>query len=149
MSTRTEIQVVWHGAAEPLERLDPSGSRWGHGGIFTVSSPERAPGPILYRLDGPFTVYAIEDAETGSAHIHCGFGFDADYNALVRELGPSAGLPADGPPWVPPRGEYAINYFRELDRLLRERLERDGYDGWWMGGELVLWNYAKLKPVRC
>jgi hypothetical protein len=34
-----------------------------------------------------------------------------------------------------------------LDRLLRERLERAGYDGWWMGGELLLWNYAKLQPV--
>jgi hypothetical protein len=35
---------------------------------------------------------------------------------------------------------------RQLRRLLRERLEAQGFAGWWTGDEIVLWDYSRLIP---
>jgi hypothetical protein len=142
-----QIKFLYHVSDERIESFASEMSRWGHGGIYGWTHPI-SDGPYIYRFDGPFKVYKIDDAETGSFHILNGFGSDDDFNSLLRELGPDAGLPTDGPPWVTPSGVYGIDYFRELHRLLRERLDASGFDGWWMGGEIVIWNHGEAMLVR-
>lgn len=107
MARRVEIDAVYHGSKMPLGKLHTAASRWGHGGLYTIPVPARRSYPYLYRLTGPFVTYFIEAREVGSWPILMGFGGDQDFNDLLRELGPAAGLPGD-PPWRLPPGVYGF-----------------------------------------
>ena len=144
---RTTLDEAFHTSAEESLQLRPGRSRWGHDGVFaTVELDDEPTTIIVYRLPGPHTVLEIDDDENGSFDILRGYGTDPDFNALLDELGPQAGV--GKPPFALPPGEYAIDYLRQLDKLLRERLEAAGFDGWWMGGELVLWDYDRLSKAE-
>jgi hypothetical protein len=134
-----------HDAHEPVDRFVPELSRWGHGGVYAHYCDDKPPGRYPYWWDGPFQLAEIDDDTTGSFHILQGHGHDAEFNALLDVLGPQAGLGAR--PFLVPQGQFGVEYFRELHRLLREQLEAEGYEGWWMGGEVVVWNYAKMDAL--
>lgn len=143
---RTVIDAAFHFAQEPTVRFEPNASRWGHGGVHaTIEPAEEA--QYVFKFPGPYTVLEIEDEECGSYHLLQGYGSDLEWNELVAELAPVAGLGTEGPPWLCPRDVYGIDHYRELHRLLRIRLESEGYDGWWLGGELVLWKYELLNKA--
>jgi hypothetical protein len=138
----TWARLLRHDADAPVDCFTPELSRWGHGGVYAHYCDDRPPGPYPYWWDGPFLLAEIDDDETGSFHILQGYGHDAEFNAVLEILGPQAGI--GSPPFALPNGSFGVEYFRELHRLLREQLEAEGYEGWWMGGEVVVWNYSKL-----
>lgn len=144
----TRLASVYHSSETPIESLASGASRWGHGGVYATVEPSGRGGSHLYLLEGPFLVADIEETEHGSFHILQGYGRDGEFNALLRKLGPDAGLPTSGPPWTCPRDQFGIDYYRDLHRLLREHFEAEGFCGWWMGGEVVLWDYALLGDMR-
>jgi hypothetical protein len=149
MAVRTHIDVLIHSSTDPnLQRFERGRSRWGHDGIFCTLEGDNDPHfrEHVYRLEGPFRIYEIDDYDNGSFDILRGWTTDEEFLALLKEVGPAAGLPGD-PPWPLPPGRYGIEYFRELDRLLREHIEALGGDGWLMGGEIVLWNYDQISKL--
>lgn len=144
---KARLETAYHASQKSVARFAPEVSRWGHGGVFATPEP-REGAPYAYLLPGPFLLLGVEDWDTGSFHLLEGFGTDDEWNALVAELALAAGLGSDGPPWLLPRNTYGVDHFYDLHRLLRERLEAEGYDGWWLGGEVVLWNYRLLSAAR-
>ena len=143
---KTELAELFHETEELLGSLSAENSRWGHKGIYAWVSPES--GDVhVYCVKGPFVLAEIEDDQSGSADILSGFGTDEEFNDVLRELGPAASLPETGPPWFLPADQYGFDYFRELHRLLREHFEGQGFDGWWMGREVVLWDYDKISDA--
>lgn len=140
------VTGLLHASPKRLPKKITGVSRWGHGGLFFSLRPEALMDrPYAYSFPGPFRIYRVNAYNLGSWHILMGFGEDADFNQLLRQLGPRADLPEDGPPWpLPTSGIFGIDYFWKLHKLLREHLENEGYDGFWAGGEVVVWNYDKL-----
>jgi hypothetical protein len=120
----------------------PDGRRWGHGGVFATVRRPPTRGSYLYWLPGPHAVLEVDDDHTGSFHLMLGYGEDAEFNSLLAELGPIAGI--GSPPFLIPEGMCWIDHGYALHRVLRERLETEGYDGYWCGGEVVLWDYERL-----
>ena len=161
----TTLRSVWHYTPDP-DKLDlrPGQSRWGHDGVYVMPRPAGDMGLGADRrpveIEGPFTVYEVKDDVNGSARIWQGDGTDESFNRLLLDAAREVGLPAEpgigyGEHQLAVQGQdprpdsyYFIHYAHDLQRRLREKLEAAGFDGIWVGGEVVLWNYDKLNPGR-
>jgi hypothetical protein len=151
-------------------KLVPGGSRWGHGGVYTVR-PEDAVGLSLgvpYVIPGPLRVYSVQDCQNRQPVIWMGDGNDDAFNELLRTAANDAGYPTDKPAfgyWEEqqrieeeckatgatgsrPDSWYWIHYAHGLQSRLRARLEEYGFDGVEVGGEVVVWNYDRLSEAR-
>lgn len=149
-----EVPTLYHGYNGDKPVFREGESRWGHGGVFAVKYPEDAPrGDGVLQLNAPegqpFKLFAINDLTTGSFDILEGLGTDKDFNNLLEQAANSEGIPAttraDGSKYFPlPRGQYGIDYYRGIDERLADAMKSAGFDGWRMGGEIVVWNYDKI-----
>jgi hypothetical protein len=136
--------------------LTPGGSRWGHGGVYLsegLLSSDRQHDVDVF--EGPFSVYVVDDDENGAGTIWDGGGTDTEWNALADEIARRAGYEDNynvmhlghhderGP------GQYLIRPWDDRQAFfaeVRTTLEARGFDGIQVGGEIVVWNYDKLKP---
>jgi hypothetical protein len=124
--------------------LVEGGSRWGHGGVYLTRTDlirnERGHDSDVF--SGPFDIYVIRDVQNGAGTIWDGYGTDREWNALSDHIARSVGFTnsseAMSVPWADRQP-----YFREVRRTLESR----GLDGIQVGGEVVVWNYDKLKPA--
>lgn len=137
----------WTDRDDPVE-LNPDLSRWGHGGVyFTADVPDPPFAKRKVTAKGPFLVYLVDDEEEGSGSLWLGNGRDDAWNALLFETAAEVGIP--GRPGLgcelPENADvFFIDYARELQRRIAAKLSARGFDGLWIGGEVVIWNYAKL-----
>lgn len=141
----TRLPFFYH--VGPLGEYDRESSKWGHGGIFGVSRIKDAaalfrPGVRGIAIRGPFRIYEIDDVENGSYDIMRGITTDAQWLSYATRV--AKALSMGDPPWIPPKGSFGVTVFRDFHRALRDGLEAAGFDGWWMGGEIVIWNSEKL-----
>ena len=162
--TRTK-SVLWHDPnrdkAVATPDVDPSmwsreKSRWGHGGTFFrpfddsdvwAATPYGRP-PAKYRpvkADGePFRLFEVKDLTHNGGTIVSGQSDDEEWNEFVRYVATKYGIPpaisGNGKPYWP----ISFSENQELRGFLRDELEARGFDGWWTGGEVVVWNYDKI-----
>ncbi len=68
---------------------------------------------------------------------------DRDFRALLRELRPALGLPR-GFPWR--RAPRKLNELESLRALIHRHLEANGFEGVWLGNEIILWCFPRLVP---
>jgi hypothetical protein len=66
-----------------------------------------------------------------------------DFHALLRELRQALGLPR-GFPWR--RAPRKLNELEPLRALTHPYLEANGFDGVWLGDEIILWCFPRLVP---
>ena len=139
------VHTLWHTSRDkaPTTLTPEHGAKWGHGGTFFTNTLDNSIGDHQLRIRGDFKIFDIQDQKNGSFDILRGYTDDAGYLEVAKEAAREAGLP-DGPPWDLPPKRFGIEYFKDFSAKLKGILEERGFDGWWMGGELVVWNYDKL-----
>ena len=142
------LETLWHVSPEANPTFTTQGSRWGHGGVYLTVRPRRQP-PIdrfELRVNGPFRLYRVADWEASSGQLWRGYGDDHAWVELVIRLAGTVGLPAipgvGFGSFYPP--VYWIDYGRDLQRAIRLELERAGFDGIQIGGEVVVWNITTI-----
>lgn len=158
----TVVRALYHRGDNPAE-FTPDGSRWGHGGAyFTTDAPLDAwKSADAWTVHGNFKLYEIRDNVNGSAVIHRGYSTDPQYNKLwdwamarngYEKVDASAQL---RPEWVAQNPDKVMRWpdlswdeRQRVDATMKEALSAAGFDGWWMGGEVVLWNFDAIdKPA--
>jgi hypothetical protein len=165
----TMVEQLYH-ASEDAQLPAEASSRWGHGGIYCTLKEQRQTHDGRAHqliLPGPFRLFGVKDETTGSGHLWQGYGTDRPFQQLLLGIAAEVGLPAepgmrfspgrnsivmdgevprrdeDGKIVTVPNPDYTsawIDYGRALQRRLREKLEAQGFDGIWIGGEVVVWN---------
>ena len=142
------LNVLWHTSPESSPRFTSEGSRWGHGGVYFTVRPrvQALTGEVELGVDGPFRLYQVKDHQASSGQLWRGYSDDQSWVELVIRLAGAVGLPAipgvGFGSFYPP--VYWIDYGRDLQRAIRLELEREGFDGIWIGGEVVVWNIDKI-----
>ena len=140
--------------------LSPEKSRWGHKGLFFTWNRESQ--PVMSRkrqieVKGPFRLYTVADDTLGSGHLWMGQGNDPDFNKIALDAAKEVGAPTESyDADMGPRAGETITYvdlwgmdvFEDRQPYyakVREKIEALGYDGIQIGGEVVVWNYDKMK----
>jgi hypothetical protein len=138
-----DVPVAYHSSARALERFTPEKSRSTWGGLYTTPIPN----PwwtrrYLYRLDGPFRVARVKRSWRSAGYGFEGCGGDREFTAMLRELRPDVGLPRKRRlRGKPPREQWS-----HLRALVRLHLEANGFEGVWIGDDIVLWAFPRLIP---
>ena len=122
-------------------------SRWGHGGVYLSRDSLSIRKHDTDVFPGPFTIFSVTDTTNGSAAIWRGQGTDRFFNRLLNQAAREAGYKSirdvgaisdSDKNWEARQATYA---------KLRRIIEDYGFDGVEVGGEIVVWNYTKLKPA--
>lgn len=150
----TKLKILYHGTTKDKatsiakEGFKPA-NKWGHSGVFfTTELYDKMRGETVIEVVGDFKVAEVDDSDTGSAHIEQGYGNDKEYEKIRSEIFKKHGIPT---PWsfgLRDKDKSFDKKWQSAEKEIKEYFHKEGYDGKWIGGEVIIWNINKLNTAK-